>query len=117
MGLLFVFLLAVAVVAVIVYPLLPGRITTRQAQIITDGDVERAVRDLRRARTATGLHCPVCAKGYQAGDLFCVRCGGALPGVPSTQTGPSCPSCGAGTREGDQFCAKCGYTLTSREAA
>jgi uncharacterized membrane protein YvbJ len=75
------------------------------------------VRDLRRARSQGGHHCPACGKAYLAGDRFCVRCGGALPPTETLSSGPTCPSCGAGVREGDEFCAKCGHSIGVMEAA
>lgn len=115
MGLAVFFLLALIVTGIVAYPLLPGRTTARPQPVVTDGDIERAVRDLRRTRSGSGQFCPTCGKAHQVEDRFCVRCGSALPGVAGA--GPVCPSCGAAVREADQFCAKCGHGLAAGEAA
>jgi predicted amidophosphoribosyltransferase len=106
------FLLALIAAAIIVYPLLPGRVPA-----VTDGDIERVVRDLRRdrRRDASGLSCPVCGQGYQAGDRFCVACGGALSETQAILPGLVCPSCGAAIHEGDHFCARCGHNMAAGE--
>ena len=115
MGIALFSLLTLIVVAIIVYPLLPGRKPAQTAAVVTDGEIEMAVRDLRQVRSAGGLACPTCARAYQPGDLFCVRCGGALPQVDAV--GLACPACGAPIREGDQFCAKCGHQTAAAEEA
>jgi predicted amidophosphoribosyltransferase len=121
MGVAIFFPLALLAAAAIVYPLLPGRAPAALAPVVTDGEIEAAVRKLRRARAAgSGRACPACGEAYQPGDRFCVRCGGPLPQgeqvkSPLPQTGPVCPSCGAALQEGDRFCAKCGYTLRDEE--
>jgi hypothetical protein len=84
---------------------------------VTDGDIEQAVRQFRRTKDQAGLQCPACGQSYQAGDSFCVRCGGTLPQSQPAAGASVCPSCGATTREGDQFCAKCGYVVGAEEAA
>ena len=122
MGVAIFFLLALLAAAAIAYPLLPGRAPAPLAPVVTDGDIEAAVRKLRRARTAGGRACPACGKAYQPGDRFCVRCGGALPPGDQSKTAlppaePLCPSCGATLQKGDRFCAKCGHTLDGEEAA
>jgi predicted amidophosphoribosyltransferase len=121
-GVAIFFLLALLAAAAIVHPLLPGRAPALLAPAVTDGEIETAVRKLRRTRAGGGRACPACGEAYQPGDRFCVRCGGALP--PGDQikshlppAGPVCPSCGAALQEGDKFCAKCGYTLHSEEVA
>ncbi len=122
-GVAIFFLLALLAAGAIVYPLLPGRAPARAgAGPSTDGEIEAAVRKLRRARAEGGRACPACGKAYQPGDRFCVRCGGALPPGDQSKSalppaGPVCPSCGAALQEGDRFCAKCGYTLHDEEAA
>jgi predicted amidophosphoribosyltransferase len=116
------FVLALLTAGAIVYPLLPGRAPAAPAPAVTDGEIETAVRKLRRARTGGGRACPTCGEAYQPGDRFCVRCGGALPSgdqgrSPLPLAGPVCPSCGAALQNGDRFCAKCGYALHSEEVA
>ena len=117
MGLAIVLLLAIACVGAVVYPLLPGRTPAYPEPAVTDGDIEKAVRDLRTARKSGGLLCPKCGTGYQAGDRFCVRCGQDLPQVQPAAVGPVCPSCGATVQASDQFCAKCGHSIAAEEAA
>ncbi len=109
------FLLALIAAGVIVYPLLPGRTPAQPVPAVSDRDIDRAVRRLRRTRSRDGLACPSCGQGYQAGDRFCVRCGSTLPQSGVGSGGPVCPSCGATQREGDLFCAKCGYGLDAGE--
>jgi predicted amidophosphoribosyltransferase len=111
-------LLALVAAAIIAYPLLPGRAVAQPAPAVTDGEIERAVQDLRRSRRAGagGLSCPACGQGYQAGDQFCVRCGGALSQPELGSSGLVCPSCGAAIHEGDRFCARCGHPMTAGEA-
>jgi predicted nucleic acid-binding Zn ribbon protein len=117
-GVAIFFLLALLAAVAIIYPLLPGRAPTAPA--ITDGEIEAAVRKLRRARAGGGRACPACGEAYQPGDCFCVRCGRALPVGDGAKAqlppaGLVCLSCGAALQEGDRFCAKCGYTLQSEE--
>ncbi len=115
--------LAVAVAAVVAYPLLPGRMPAEPAPAVTDGEIERAVRALRRARSRGGQttseeqSCPNCGQAYQAGDRFCVGCGGALPQPQVTLGGRVCPSCGAIARDGDRFCSRCGSSIAGEEVA
>jgi predicted nucleic acid-binding Zn ribbon protein len=109
--------LAVIAAAAIVYPLLPGRTASLWAPTVAEEDIERAVRDLRRARSRDGLFCPTCGQAYQPGDRFCVQCGGTLSQPQAATEGPACPSCGAPIGEGDQFCAKCGHGIVAEEAA
>jgi predicted amidophosphoribosyltransferase len=116
-GIAIFFVLAVIVAGVIAYPLLPGRAPAEPVPAVTDGDIERAVRSLRRKRSRDGLFCPTCSAPYRAGDLFCVRCGSTLAKAPETAGEPACPSCGASLREGDRFCAKCGHSLAAGEVA
>lgn len=117
MGIAVFFLLALVVAAVVIHPLLPGRTKAQATPILADGDIERAVRKLRRARTGTESLCPHCGTAYRSGDLFCVRCGGELPQGTVVLDGSRCPSCGTPSRQGDQFCAKCGHDLAVEEAA
>jgi len=117
MSLAIVLLLVVACAGAIVYPLLPGRTPADPEPTVTDGDIEKAVRDLRTARNSGGLLCPQCGKSYQAGDRFCVGCGQDLPQDKPAPSGPVCPSCGAAIQETDHFCAKCGHTIAAGEAA
>jgi uncharacterized OB-fold protein len=125
MAIVVFFVLAAISVGIIAYPLLPGRRPVQPAPALTDAEIERAVRDLRRTRSVRhthsrdGLSCPSCGKAYQQGDLFCVRCGSTLPEVDA-QPEPvklACPSCGASLHEGDQFCAKCGHRVATEEGA
>ena len=128
MGIVVFFVLAAISVGIIAYPLLPGRGPAQPAPALTDAEIERAVRDLRRtrsvggtqpARRQGGLSCPSCSTAYQKGDLFCVRCGSGLPEVEdqAEPEEPECLSCGASLREGDQFCAKCGHRVAKEEGA
>lgn len=125
MGIVVFFVLAVVSAAAIAYPLLPGRMQAQPAPGLTEGEIDQAVRNLRRARRASGggrasgLACPSCGTAYQQGDQFCVRCGGKLPQaeVPSAEEGPTCSDCGAPLRVGDQFCAKCGQPVATEEVA
>ncbi len=124
MGIAIFFVLAAIVAAAIVYPLLPGRTTSLPAPELTDGDIERAVRNLRRARSRDELSCPACGQTFQPGDRFCVRCGGTLSqpeadpvSAERSQPNLTCPSCGATIRDGDEFCAQCGYSIIAEEVA
>ena len=127
-------LLAVIVAAILAYPLLPGRRSAEPAHVVTDGDIEQAVHRFRHRRSSGGqggqvtperivktkaedLACPACGQAYQAGDRFCVRCGGALPQPGAAFTGRVCPSCGATVGERDEFCARCGQELAAEEVA
>ena len=119
------FVLAAISAGIIAYPLLPGRALAQSAPALTDAEIERAVRELRRSRRARhtsgrgGLSCPSCGMAYQKGDLFCVRCGNSLPegGAQPEPDELVCASCGASLHEGDQFCAKCGHRVTTEEDA
>lgn len=115
MGVGFFFLLALAAAAIIAYPLLPGQRTVQPEPVVTDADIERAVRTLRQARSDGSQSCPSCGKPHQLGDRFCVRCGATLP--QAAAVGPACPSCGTTVHEEDQFCAKCGHRLVAGEDA
>jgi predicted amidophosphoribosyltransferase len=108
---------AVAVAATLVYPLLSGRAPAQPAPALTDDEIERAVRTLRRSRVATGLACPACGAAYQEGDRFCVRCGESLPQAAPVSNSQVCPSCGAAVAEGDRFCSKCGSNMDAGEVA
>jgi RNA polymerase subunit RPABC4/transcription elongation factor Spt4 len=116
------FVLALLTAGAIVYPLLPGRAPAAPAPAVTDGEIETAVRKLRRARAGGGRACPACGGAYQPGDRYCARCGGALPPGDEIKmqlppVGPACPSCGALLQDGDKFCSKCGHTLQNEEVA
>jgi predicted amidophosphoribosyltransferase len=118
MGLVIFLLLTVIVAGILAHPLLPGRMPAQSTVPVTDGDIDRAVRHFRHARSQSGLSCPACGKGYQAGDRFCVRCGAKLPeGPAAASTDPLCPACGAAIHKGDQFCAKCGHSMDAGGAA
>lgn len=117
MALLVLFILALIATAILLYPLLPGRIPAQAPPAVTDKEIEQAVRALRRSRRerASGPSCPACpacGQVYQAGDRFCVRCGELLP--PATPATPTCPACGARVGPDDRFCARCGRTLPDR---
>jgi RNA polymerase subunit RPABC4/transcription elongation factor Spt4 len=128
MSVLIFLLLAAASAGIIIYPMLPGRAPAQPAQhapALTEGEIERAVRDLRRARSRSAegsshdmLACPDCGAAYHQGDLFCVRCGRSLPTV-DVKAAPDellCSSCGNTLHAGDQFCAKCGQPVVTKEA-
>lgn len=119
MGLAIFFVLLLIVAGAIIYPLLPGRTPAQPAPAPTEAQIERAVRNLRRARSREGLLCPACGRAYQAGDRFCIGCGGALPETPAAgkEGALVCPSCGVGLHKDDRFCAKCGHRLAAGEAA
>ncbi|MFN2290575.1 MAG: zinc ribbon domain-containing protein [Anaerolineae bacterium] len=117
MGIAVFVLLALGVAAVIAYPLLPGRVPVETVPAVSDADIERAVRRLRRERKGSGLQCPTCGSAYASGDRFCVHCGGALPQPQAAAGGKACPECGAMLRDGDVFCSKCGYRLAGEEVA
>ena len=117
MGVAIFFVLALIVAVIVIYPLLPGRRTDVPAPVVTDGEIEQAVREFRRTGGQVGPQCPACGQSYQAGDSFCVRCGGVLPQAQPASDEPACPSCGATIREGDQFCAKCGHPTGDEEVA
>jgi DNA-directed RNA polymerase subunit RPC12/RpoP len=117
MGIAIFIALTLIVAAVVIYPLLPGRTAAQPVPAVTDGDIERALRRFRQTGDQAGLQCPDCGQSYQAGDSFCVRCGGKLPQSQSATAGSTCPSCGATSREGDQFCAKCGHAVSAKEVA
>jgi ribosomal protein L32 len=108
-------LLALVVAAVIAYPLLPGRGPAETAPSVSDADIERAVRELRRERERGGPRCPTCGEAYAAGDRFCVHCGGALPQPQIAEGSQACPECGAVLRAEDVFCSKCGHRLGREE--
>ncbi len=109
------FVLTLISAAVIAYPLMPGRAAAQPAPAVTDGDIEQAVRRLRRSQSQSGPACPSCGRAYQPGDRFCVGCGAALPAVAPAER--LCPSCGASLREDDRFCPKCGHDTMGAEAA
>jgi len=122
MGVVIFLLLALLIAGAIVYPLLPGRAPALLAPVVTDDQIETAVRRLLRTRAGGGRACPTCGEAYQPGDRFCVRCGGALPVGDQIQSalpaaGLLCPSCGASLQKGDKFCTKCGYTLQTEDVA
>jgi predicted amidophosphoribosyltransferase len=120
-----IFLLLAAISAgIIVYPLLPGRAPVQPVPALSTGEIEQAVRDLRRARrrrgaaSPGGLACTTCGAAYQKGDLFCVHCGSSLPKADMTAEpeGLVCSSCGNTLHAGDQFCPKCGQPVVAEEA-
>ncbi len=121
MGIALFLLLSVVVVAVVAYPLLPGRASAAEqpadsGRTWTDRRIAGAVRRIREARGQDGLACPDCGRAYQAGDRFCVGCGAKLPQAEETLGGRVCPSCGVLLRPDDVFCSRCGHRLTVEEA-
>lgn len=121
MGIVLFFVLAAAVAALLVYPLLPGKGPAAESQVAggrtwNDGQIEGAVRRIRAARREGGLACPDCGYGYQPGDRFCVRCGADLPRQVASADGRVCPSCGAVVRLDELFCSRCGHRLAVEEA-
>jgi hypothetical protein len=117
MGVAVFAVLALLVGAFIAYPLLPGRSPARLAPAVTDAEIDRAVRRLRRVRSKSGLFCPSCGQGYRPEDRFCVRCGQALPEVQPAPAALACSTCGAPLRQEDQFCSKCGTRVPTGEVA
>jgi predicted RNA-binding Zn-ribbon protein involved in translation (DUF1610 family) len=115
MGIVVFILLALITAVAIAYPLLPGQRMGRPVPVVTDSDIEQAVRRLRGTRSKGGLACPSCGKAYKPEDRFCVACGAALPEAASSVL--VCPSCGASVRKGDNFCPKCGHDMVAGEAA
>lgn len=123
MGILVFFLLALVSAGAIIYPLVARKAGPAQAgpvpagsgPVVTDGDIERALLELRQAGGREGLFCPACGRGYLQGDQFCVGCGGKLPQVAAA--GPVCPACGVGIHKDDVFCAKCGHKIDAGEVA
>jgi uncharacterized OB-fold protein len=122
MGVVLFFVLAAAVAAALVYPLLPGRGPAVESPAAlgpawSDGQIEGAVRRIRQARQEDGLACPDCGHAYRPGDRFCVRCGAELP-LPegAVAGGRVCPSCGAVVRGDELFCSRCGHRLAVEEA-
>lgn len=119
---IFLFLLILALsVAAVIYPLLPGPrarlVAAYRAPVVADREIEQAVRRLRRTRTSAGPACPSCGAAYQAGDRFCVGCGGKLPGSEASPTGRTCPACQAPIQMDDSFCPKCGTAIPAGEVA
>jgi predicted amidophosphoribosyltransferase len=121
MGIVVFIVLAVVSAMAIVYPLLPGARSSQIVPVVTDGDIEQAVRRLRRSPAKGGLSCPSCGRPYQAGDRFCVGCGAALAeATPLSEAAPAvlaCSECGTPLREGDRFCPRCGHNVAGQEVA
>lgn len=116
MGVAIFFVLTVAVSAILIYPLLPGRAPAPEDPALADGEIDQLVRNLRLARGRDGLTCPTCGTANQPDDRYCGRCGNSLAPVQPAPAGPVCPSCGSVLRDGDLFCAKCGHEIAAREA-
>jgi hypothetical protein len=122
-------LITVAAAAAILYPLVRApvhgarRAPVQAAPPVSDRDIERAVRNFRRAPGGAGtpsLLCPACGQTYRPGDLFCTSCGHGLPqpqepAIVQQDPVPPCASCGAPLGPADQFCAKCGQPVTAQE--
>ena len=117
MGVAVFFVLAAAVAAALIYPLLPGRTPAQESPALTDGEIEQLVRKLRSARSGDSLYCPTCGTAYQVADRYCGRCGRELPQMRTASVDSECPACGATLREGDLFCAKCGHKTAVGEVA
>lgn len=98
------FLLTVAVVVYVGYPLF-----VREPAPAEDA-LELAIAQ-RRARTSVprknGVVCVACGVANEPGDRFCARCGRPL-------LERRCSTCGEPYDEGDVFCAKCGEKLAGR---
>jgi hypothetical protein len=122
-GIVVFFLLALVSAGAILYPLvarkagsaLTGPVPAGSGPVVTDGDIERALHQVRGARGSEGLFCPSCGRGHLEGDRFCVGCGGKLPQVAAAE--PVCPACGTGIHKDDAFCAKCGHKMDAGEVA
>jgi RNA polymerase subunit RPABC4/transcription elongation factor Spt4 len=115
-------LLALLAIAAIAYPLLPGQIAKASAAVITDHEIEMAVRKLRDSRSKANSSCPRCRAVYQPGDRFCIKCGEALSEASSVVQGrrqqslEACTACGALVRSDDSFCPKCGQPAAVQES-
>jgi len=81
---------------------------------------------LSGSRPAGILACPKCGAKADAGDSFCMQCGGPLPATapaPATPVAaPSapetmCQKCGAKTGPDDRFCNECGSAVSAIPAA
>ena len=81
MSIVIVALLLLLAAAAVAYPLLPGRAPSSKTPAVTDSDIEKAVRDLRRARR------PDAASG-QRGVLGALA---AFSAACLTRTRPSIP--------------------------
>ena len=121
MSLLVFFLLAALTAVAIAYPLLTLPGPAHPEALVTEAEVDGAVRRLREARrrgevpvSVASRLCPSCSAPYLPGDRFCVRCGQTLAKqevAPGPQSRAACPACGAALRHDDLFCARCGYRL------
>lgn len=109
-------LLALLSAGIIALPLVRQR-PGAHSVMVTEGVIDRAVRDRLRVRRHGGLRCPACDRGYELGDRFCVGCGAVLPQSDGAQGALRCPSCGAFIQEGDRFCRTCGAVARGREAS
>jgi len=92
--------------------------TVADVDLDLEEELERQIAALRHQRraapppaTATASqpaipsagNCPQCNHPYEAGDLFCVRCGASLT--------LACSNCGHPYDVGDLFCSRCGQKL------
>ena len=75
MSQVFVFLMALAVVGWVAYPLIKGIRSPDTASL--EEELEQQVK-ARRKRKKHHLICPSCGSPYRPGDLYCSRCGQKL---------------------------------------
>ena len=80
------------------------------AAVVTDEEVEVAVRDYRSRRVAStsiaGIACPTCGPRPEPDAIFCSSCGRYLS--------DRCAGCGAPVLEKDaRFCTSCGHSLAA----
>jgi predicted nucleic acid-binding Zn ribbon protein len=108
------FLLAFVTVAVIIFPLLPGRSSSQALPASRGREAAAQAPRPRPARSKPGMVCPTCGEPYEPGDRFCVGCGGILPRAKDAL--PTCSACGTPLADGDRFCRKCGQPVTAGEA-
>jgi hypothetical protein len=81
-------LLAVAVLAYVLYPLLGFREGARAAvgnakgaRAVTDEEIEAAIRTYRETHVIGGVTCPVCGPRPESDAVFCSACGRRLDGA------------------------------------
>lgn len=98
------FLLTVAVVTYVGYPLFV-REPAPAADVLELAIAQRRARPL--ASRSSGVVCGACQAANDPGDRFCARCGRPL-------LAQRCTACGEPYDEGDVFCAKCGGRLSGR---
>ena len=96
------FLLTVAVVVYVGYPLFVSEPAPAEDALELAIAQRRAFVPKKR-----GLVCAGCGAANEPGDRFCAHCGRAL-------LERRCGACGEPFDEGDVFCAKCGARLAGR---